>query len=261
MGDLLYFKPLPRRRPPMSSLSRALLVWVVLIGGMAVVMLWYRCSRDTACPSVNGGSSCPASLIIVPRATTTTTASAGVLVTSYSPVWIETASNSSSASAVVDSSRSRLISSLTGALLRTKRVEGPEAARLATLFVSVAVPRVDAWLLAAFAWVESGFRPWAVEGDKGVRGHTGGPGLGLYQHHVRWYDPECSFDVVCASRAEVVEELRWARWHATHCRGLKPHDVLAHHFGGVRVESNESAIVSAAKVRAARRWLLHRGEM
>ncbi len=141
----------------------------------------------------------------------------------------------------------------------TGRPDSVASANLAALFRASAAPcdaehecEPDAWTIAALAWVESGFRPWAVEGDRGVAGAGRGPGFGLLGLHAGYVpagqDP---FDPRDAVPAAALRLRKFARYHAEHCGPpATPHAVLVHWFCGFSVEGCEAGIVSAAEVLA-----------
>lgn len=139
---------------------------------------------------------------------------------------------------------------------------------LARLFRAAAVPcphgaadcEPDGWTLAALAWVESGFRPWAVEGDRGVRGRGTGPGLGLMMLHAGYLDRATDpYDPSSAIPAAGRRAARFWAHHARNCSGEPPHLPAAHWFSGFHVDGNSPAITSALEVERARTLLLVAG--
>lgn len=134
-----------------------------------------------------------------------------------------------------------------------------EAADLAALFRAAAAPcdeehecEPDAWGLAALAWLESGFRAWAVEGDRGIYGAGRGPGLGIIGLHESYIGPDVyPYDPRSAIPAAGIRLRKFFAFHAEHCGPpATPHDPYAHFFGGWGVEGCEGCIISAAEVRS-----------
>lgn len=126
------------------------------------------------------------------------------------------------------------------------------AKRLATAFTECAerLPDLDAWHIAALAWLESGFRLGAVLAKEGKPRM-----VGILQLNERWLPPDHrAFNLSwhMAHWCSMAE-----KWIARH-RSCEPgsHHLLAHHFGGYRV--SPAAKAAALRVLERRRRLLIR---